>query len=75
MTRLTEFIEAHGLKKNRIAEIAGVTPETVGRVAAGDGQPTLDTANAILRALRECTGKDVSIETFWPAPDPQPEKA
>ena len=67
MNGIAEIVEHHGLKFGRIAEVAGLRPETVGRAITGKSAPELATCRAIAGAIRELTGRDLSIEDLWPA--------
>lgn len=67
MSGIADVVEHHGLKLSRIAELAGLRPETVGRAVSGRSMPELDTCRAIVIAIRELTGRDLSIEELWPA--------
>jgi len=67
--RLRDYIDQHGLKIRRIAEVAGLMPQTVYRVVAGGQVPSAVDALKIVTALATMTGKPVEIADFW-APEP-----
>ena len=65
MTQLKEFVESAGLKKGYIAELSGLTPWDFSRMLRGL-IPSDEEKARIVAVLRECTGKDITIDTFWP---------
>lgn len=67
MTQLKEFVESAGLKKGHIAELAGVAPWDFSRMLRGL-IPSDEEKAKIVAVLHELTGKDVTVEQFWPAP-------
>lgn len=70
MTKLRQFIAQHGLKQVRIAELTGINQSSVSDYCRGL-VPSDEIKVRIVAVLRECTGRDLTVEDFWPAPVPQ----
>jgi transcriptional regulator with XRE-family HTH domain len=49
--RLTALREAAGVSQYRLAQLSGVTKQTVSRLEAGQVQPSWDTVQALARGL------------------------
>lgn len=55
--RLREAVRATGLSQKEVAARAGMTESALSNILAGRRTPSMDTAEAILRVLRERTGR------------------
>jgi len=73
MTELKDFIEKHGVKQTRIAEITGIDDAALSKICRGKRDAKDDEKIAIVAALIECTGKPVTTDDLWP-PSPVAEK-
>lgn len=65
---LDQFIQDQGLKQRRIAELTGIAESRLSTYCNGL-IPNDDHKRAVIAALRELTGKDISVGEFWPAPE------
>lgn len=70
-TTLQQFIEARGLRAGHVADVAGMDRHRFWRIRSGRLIPTIDDCQRIVAALRDCTGKDLTVDDLWPAPVPQ----
>ncbi|MDX9735947.1 MAG: helix-turn-helix transcriptional regulator [Thermoanaerobaculia bacterium] len=55
--RLRESIRAAGISQKTVAAEAGMTESALSNILAGRRTPSMETAEAILRVLRERTGR------------------
>lgn len=55
--RLREAIRAAGISQRAVAAAAGMTESALSNILAGRRTPSMETAEAILRVLRERTGR------------------
>lgn len=55
--RLREAVRAAGLSQKEVATRAGMTESALSNILAGRRTPSMETAEAILRVLRERTGR------------------
>lgn len=70
MTELKKTIVGGGLKINHVGKVAGIERNRFGRLVRGLDLPDVEEAAKIVAALRECTGKDVTVEMLWPTTAP-----
>lgn len=66
-TALEEFIQDHSLRPKRLAQKAGLSVSVLYSIRVGFRLPDTDEAGRIVAALRECTGKQITVEDLWPA--------
>lgn len=64
MDVLKELREAAGLTQRQLAELVGVTDQTISNLERGATKPTLDTARALARVL------GVAVEALFASDDP-----
>jgi len=67
-TPLRRYIRATGLHFGAVAVHAGITRQNMSALCRNRETLELATAQKIVRALQEMTGRPVSIEELWPTP-------
>ena len=71
---LKDFIEdwnrQHALLQKEVAEKAGISESRLSLYCNGL-TPSDDHKAAIVAVLRECTGKKLTVQTFWPVTEPE----
>lgn len=75
MNDIDQILKDHGLKPGVIAAKSGLSQAKFWRIRAGRSVPTVDDAVRIVAVIRDCTGKDIRVEDFWPATAVQPQEA
>ena len=68
--RLSAIREAVGISQYRLAQLSGVTKQTISRLELGETQPSWDTVQLLARAL----GAEVTAFVTLPAELPATEK-
>jgi predicted transcriptional regulator len=65
-SKLGKFMDDNRITQDELAKKSGVSRPTVTRLCAGDAFGVQSkTANKLIKALRELTGKHVGYDDFW----------
>lgn len=73
MSKLKQFLAEHGLMQKRVGELAGIGSNRMSDFCNGL-MPPEETRQRIAAAIRECTGKPITVDDLWPAQPAESEK-
>lgn len=72
ITRLKRFLFENRVGQTQLAAAAGIGDSSISAICTGKSNPSIESAAAIVFALRDITGKEVTIDDFW-GPEPETE--
>jgi putative transcriptional regulator len=65
-SKLGRWLDRHGISQTEFSKLSKVSRPTITRLCSDDEhQPNMKTANKVIRALKDLTGKDIDHNDFW----------